>query len=312
MVDVAVAGLGEIGRVHARNLAVHVPGARLVRLVEPVDDVGRRLSTELEVPWSPAYAGALDDPTVDAVVIATPTPLHAEMVIQAAGAGKHVFCEKPLSLDVAAGQAAARAMQEAGLSLQVGFQRRFDPAWVAAAHRIATGQLGDVQLLRIAHRNRRHPHGGSSDRLGSLFVDMAVHDMDSARWLVGEVAELSAVCARGAETAVIVMRFEAGALGVVDNTRTAAYGFECSAEVMGTRATLRVGTNGRSLEQLTPQGLVVELPADHIERHRCAYLDELRHFVHAVRSGQTPDVGAAEANAALALALAAERSLRDR
>jgi myo-inositol 2-dehydrogenase / D-chiro-inositol 1-dehydrogenase len=310
MVGVAVAGLGEIGRLHARNLATQVPGARLVRLADPVPGVGERLSRELGVPWSPAYSDALADPAVDAVVIAAPTPLHAEMVVEAAAAGRHVFCEKPLSLDPAGGRAAACAMRAAGLSLQVGFQRRFEPGWVAAAHRIAAGQLGEVQLLRIAHRNRRHPHGGGTDRLGSLFVDMTVHDMDSARWLVGEVATVSAFEAEGSETAVIVLRFERGALGVIDNTRTAGYGFECSAEVMGTAGTIRLGANGRSLETLTPAGLVVELPADHIERHAPAYLAELRHFVRCLSAGERPEVGAEQANAALELALAAERSLR--
>src|SRR6266545_7420673 len=137
---------------------------------------------------------------------------------------------------------------------------------------------------------------------------MAVHDMDCARWLVGEVAQVSAF--GDGETAVTVLRFESGALGVVDNTRSAGYGFECAAEVMGTDATLRIGTGSgaQNIERLTEDGLLVPLPADHIERHRTAYLEEIRQFVRCIEDGEPPAVGGDAAVAALALALAAEWS----
>jgi myo-inositol 2-dehydrogenase / D-chiro-inositol 1-dehydrogenase len=307
-VGVAVAGLGEIGRLHARNLAGSVRHARLLRVVDQVADLARELGAELQAAWSTSYRDALTDPAVQAVVIATPTPLHAEMVVGAARAGKHAFCEKPLSLDEQGGRAAAAAMEQARRRLQVGFQRRFDPDWMAAKKCIEAGELGSVRLLRISHRNRAHPHGGSGERLGSLFVDMSVHDMDSARWLVGEVAEVSAFA--DGETAVTVLRFENGALGVIDNTRSAGYGFECSAEVMGTDSTLRIGTGSRApdIERLTEDGLLVPLPADHIERHRAAYLEEMREFVRCLEGGEPTAVGGEDAVAALALALAAERS----
>ena len=311
-VGVAVAGLGEIGRLHARNLAGSVPHARLLRVVDQVADLARELGAELQAAWSTSYRDALTDPAVEAVVIATPTPLHAEMVIGAARAGKHAFCEKPLSIDERGGRAAAAAMEKAGRRLQVGFQRRFDPDWMAAKRCIQTGELGAVRLLRISHRNRAHPHGGSSERLGSLFVDMSVHDMDSARWLVGEVAEVSAFA--DGETAVTVLRFDNGGLGVIDNTRSAGYGFECTAEVMGTDSTLRIGTTSRApdIERLTEDGLLVPLPADHIERHRVAYLEEMREFARCLEDGEPTAVGGEDAVAALALALAAERSCAQR
>ncbi len=317
-----MAGLGDIGALHARNLSHLVPGARLVRLVDQAEVLGKRFGEELAVPCSPSYAEALADPEVDAVVIATPTPLHAEMVIAAAARGRHVFCEKPLALDLESGRRAARRTEAAGVCLQVGFQRRFDAGWAAAKQRVDAGDLGEVQLFRVSHRNRGHPHGGRTDRLGSLFVDMSVHDLDSARWLIGEVRALSAFAspswaalARGTDvqTAVIVLRFESDALGIIDNTRAAGYGFDCAAEVMGETSTLRVGTSLRSpdLEWLTAQGLRVELPVDHIESHRAAYLEEMRHFIRSVRSGRASGVGGGDALAALALALAAEQSFAE-
>jgi myo-inositol 2-dehydrogenase/D-chiro-inositol 1-dehydrogenase len=260
------------------------------------------------VPFSTTFEAAVGDPAVAAVVIATPSPLHAGMVEQAARAGKHVFCEKPLSIDLASGERAAALATAAGVILQVGFQRRFDPDFVEARRLIGAGELGDLLLLRMSHRNRMPPHDGPLDgRLGSPFVDMTIHDFDTALWLAGPVAEVSAFAS--ADSTLAVVRFESGALGVIDNTRRAGYGFECAAELVGRSSTLRIGDRARAdgVERLTAAGALTRLPADHIERHCTAYLEELRHFVACVRSGSTPAVGAAEANVALALSLAAER-----
>ncbi len=260
------------------------------------------------MPWSSSYADALAEPAVDAVVIATPTPLHAEMVQEAAAAGRHVFCEKPLSLDVDSGRAATTAARSASVALQVGFQRRFDADFLAARAHVEAGELGPVQLLRISHRNREPPHAGElTGRLGSPFVDMTIHDFDTARWLVGEIAEVNAFASTS--TGVVVARFESGALAVIDNTRAAVYGFECAVELMGERSTLRIGWGAGPpcVEHLTARGRTAPLPADHVQRHRSAYIEELRHFVGCVRSGARPAVGGADSVAALELSLAAER-----
>ena len=263
---------------------------------------------ELRAAWSESFENALADQDLEAVVIATPTPLHARMVEEAAAAGKHVFCEKPLSLDPDSGRSATRAAEAAGVALQVGFQRRFDPDLQAARTIVGAGELGDIQLVRITHRNRVPPHTRElEERLGSAFVDMTIHDFDTARWLAGEIDEVSAFT--GARTQVVIARFANGALGVIDNTRAAAYGYDCAVELMGERSTLRVGSSFATpnVERLTPAGRTVPLPADHIQRHRAAYLEELRHFVACIRSGTRPAVGGADSVAALELSLAAER-----
>lgn len=245
-----------------------------------------------------------------AVVIAAPTPLHAELVERGAAAGKHVFCEKPLSLDVDSGRSATAAADAAGVCLQIGFQRRFDADFVDAKARIDAGELGDVHLLRITHRNRTPPHTGDlTRRLGSSLVDMTIHDFDTARWLVGEIGEVHAFA--NGRNSVVVARFENDALAVIDNTRAAVYGFECAVELVGDRATLRIGWDSvaAGVERLTARGRLAALPADHVERHREAYVEELRQFVACARSGAAPAVGGADAVAALELALAAERCL---
>jgi predicted dehydrogenase len=303
-----VAGLGAIGMLHAGHIAREVPGAQLARVVDQDPALAERAGRELGAPWSAHYRDALEDPDVAGIVIATPTPLHAGMVEQAAAAGKHVLCEKPLSLDAEGGRAASAAASAAGIRLQVGFQRRFDADFLEARRRIAAGELGDVLLLRLSHRNRVPPHDGPlTGRLGSPFVDMTIHDFDTALWLVGPVSEVSAFEAPGSTLAVV--RFEKGALGVIDNTRRAGYGFECSAELIGTRSTLRIGWTRRAsgVQQLTASGALEQLAADHIQCHGAAYVEQTRHFAACVRSGAEPAVGGADSNAALALSLAAER-----
>jgi predicted dehydrogenase len=306
-IGIAVAGLGAIGLLHARHLA-QVPGARLAFVVDKNASLARAAAGELNVPWSTSYEQVLTEPAVDAVVVATPTPLHARMVEQAAAAGKHVFCEKPLSLDVGSGRAATAAARRAEVALQVGFQRRFDADFLAARAHIEAGILGAVQLLRISHRNRLPPHSGDlTGRLGSPFVDMTIHDFDTARWLGGEIAEVNAFSS--ARTEVVVARFESGALAVIDNSRAAVYGFDCAVELMGERSTLRIGwgAGASRVEHLTAGRRTASLPADHVQRHRSAYIEELRHFVACVRSGAPPAVGGADSVAALELSLAAER-----
>ena len=308
MIGLAVIGLGAIGHVHARNLARHVSGAELVLVVDRVAELAEAAAAELDVRWSTSPQDALAEPGVSAIVIAVPTPFHAGLIEGAAAAGQHVFCEKPLALEPAGAQRAVRAARAAGVRLQVGFQRRFDPDFLAAKRHIDAGDVGAVQLLRIAHRNRTPPHEtGLVERLGSIFVDMTVHDFDTARWLVGEVDEVTAFERK--RNAVTVLRFRNGALGIVDNSRYAGYGFECSAEVVGTDSTLRIGGRGRpvDLDVLTACGALSPVAEDHIERHLTAYRDELRHFVACLQEGTEPSVVGEDAIAALELSLLAER-----
>jgi predicted dehydrogenase len=309
-VAVAVAGLGAIGMLHARHLARQECGAHLARVVDQDRALAEGAGRELGAEWSTSYRKAVTDPAVDAVLIATPTPLHAEMVEQAAAAGKHVFCEKPLSLDLEGGRRASAAASAAGIGLQVGFQRRFDPDFVEAKRRIDAGDVGNPLLLRLSHRNRVPPHAGAlGERLGGPLVDMTIHDFDTALWLVGGVKEVRAFATP--DTTIVVARFENGALGVIDNTRRAGYGFECAAELVGTRSTLRIGWDRRAcgVQRLASGELLERLPVDHIECHHAAYLGELRHFIACVRSGAEPAVGAADSIAALSLSLAAEQCL---
>jgi predicted dehydrogenase len=242
-------------------------------------------------------------PGADGVVIAAPTALHADLVERAAAAGVHLFCEKPLGFEVAAARRAVAAADAAGVQLQVGFQRRFDPDWLELAEALQAGELGSLALFRCSHRNAREPE--VSAPLGDLFVDVAIHDLDAVRWLGGEVAELHAWERAG--SACISVRFESGVLGLIDVVRQAGYGFECSAELVGSRATARMSAPPRVA--LLREGRVsAAVAANHAERHDAAYVAELEHFGELVRGAAPRGADGADAVAALTLALLARRS----
>jgi myo-inositol 2-dehydrogenase / D-chiro-inositol 1-dehydrogenase len=313
---VGLAGLGRMGRIHAANLASRCAAARLAAVFDADADVARAVAAEFDVPWTASYAELLE--TTDAVAIATPSGLHAEMVEAAAAAGRPVFCEKPLSLDRGTSLRAVEAVERAGVPLQVGFHRRFDPDWAAVAARIHAGELGEVTLLRSSLRDMDPPDPAFLASSGGFFADVTVHDLDMCRWLAGEVVEVSAhgaaadpafAAAGELDTAVVVVRFASGALGVLDNSRAARYGYECSTEVMGTLATARIDAP-RGPEWRTPGQAAHPLPRDFAQRFPTAYAAELDAFARSVRDGTEPLVTGYDAVAAFDLADAAERSYR--
>ncbi len=269
-----------------------------------------------------SFDSILSDDRVDAVAIATPTGTHAELATRAAQAGKHVFCEKPISLDRAATVRVLDAVAAADRVFQVGFHRRFDPDWAAVAARIRAGDLGEVYLFRTSLRDMTPPKPEFLAGSGGFFVDCTIHDLDTARWLAGEVTEVtahgSALSDPGfaeigdVDTAVVVLRFENGALGVIDESRAAGYGYEASTEVLGSRATARIDDPyDRHYEWRIPGQATHGLPRDFEERFGPAYVNELEHFARCVRDGLTPEPSAADALAAFDLARAAEQSWRE-
>ncbi len=317
-VRLGVAGLGRMGRLHAGNAAA-ARRIELARVVDADEALARKLADDLGCEWSTSFDDLLVDPAIDGVVIATPTPLHVTMIEQAAAAGKHVLCEKPIAFEVDAAARAVDAADSAGVKLQVGFHRRFDPDWAAAQRRIEHGELGDVYLFRTSLRDMAPPPLDYIRSSGGFFVDVTIHDLDTARWLVGEIDEVTAVGAAlsdpafaevgDLDNAIVTLRFANGALGVIDDSRVAGYGYECSTEVVGSKATVRVGDHRRlHTEWLTPGGVRLDWVPDFIERFPQAYRLELEAFAEAIRDDTPPLVSGADGVAALELALACKRS----
>lgn len=323
-VRVAVLGLGRIGSVHAANLAAGPATCQLAAVVDGRSSRAREIGEELGVPWSSDPEAVLSDLNVDAVVVATPTPTHATFIEAAARHAKHVFCEKPVAPDAASARRALAAARAASIHLQVGFQRRFDRDLELVHEAIVAGELGAIRAFRSTHRNAVLPAAANPGALGGLLLDVGIHDFDLARWLVGEIDEVSVVGARvdGTPTsadedavhAVVVLRFANGALGVVELSRAAGYGFEASTEIVGERATVRVGMSHRAngVEVLTPGRVRGDLVTDHAQRHERAFARQLEGFVDAVRAGRRPAVVGEDADAAFMVAAAAGLSLRHR
>jgi myo-inositol 2-dehydrogenase / D-chiro-inositol 1-dehydrogenase len=320
-VRVGLAGLGRMGRIHAANLAGRCPSGQLACVFDTDVEVARRAGEQFEVPWVTSYEDILADDTVDAVAIATPASAHPSLSVRAGRAGKHVFCEKPISLDRSETVQTIEALHAAGVIFQVGFHRRFNPDWVAVTGRMRAGELGEVHLFRTSLRDMTAPKLEFLDRSGGFFVDVTIHDLDTARWMVGEIVEVSAygsaLCDPGIaaigdiDTAVVVVRFESGALGVIDNSRAAGYGYECSTEVMGTKATARIDhPEHRHYEWRTPGWAARGLARDFEQRYPWAYAGELESFARCSRDGLPPEVTGYDALAAFDLAHAAAESWR--
>jgi myo-inositol 2-dehydrogenase/D-chiro-inositol 1-dehydrogenase len=320
-VSVALAGLGRMGRIHAGNLATRCPSARLACVFDLDEEAAGEVARELEVPAAPSFNEVLADDRIDAVAIATPTGSHAELITRAAAAGKHVFCEKPVSLHRDASVAAIEAARTAGVKLQIGFHRRFDPDWVAAMGRIEAGELGKVHLFRTSLRDMKPPPVQFLTGSGGFFVDVTIHDLDTARWMAGEIVEVSAHGSAlsdpafaeigDIDTAVVVVRFQHGGLGVIDDSRAAGYGYECSTEVMGTLATARIDhPQARHYEWRTPGWAAWPLVRDFEQRYPFAYAAELESFSRCVRDDLPPKVTGFDALAAFDLARAAETAWR--
>lgn len=317
----AVAGLGRMGRLHAENLARRCRCAELAAVFDLRGDLAQKVSEELGTRAAASYEELLDDPSIDAVVIASPTCAHAEMALAAGRAGKPVFCEKPLSLERDATVEIVGELSRAGVPLQVGFHRRFDPALSAAAARLRAGELGEVLLFRASQRDMAPPAPEFLAGSGGIFIDMGVHDFDTARWLVGEVESVSAHGSAWADpafaasdpyhTVVVVLHFASGALGAIDVSRVAGYGYESSLELMGEKATVRVqdpfsvgyewrvaGSASRPLVETFGQ------------RYQAAFAEELEHFARTVRAGVEAEPSGLDALAAFDIAGAAAEACR--
>lgn len=318
---VGVAGLGRIGALHASNLFGEVPFARLVAVADIDETRARQTGERYGAAWTTDVDALLTDDSVDAIVIATPTPSHPDHVEAAAAAGKAIFCEKPLGLDEQRTRELLAVVERTGVPLQVGLHRRFDPDTTAAHDLVANGRVGAPYFFRTSLRDMT-PQPIEYIRVsGSFFVDVSIHDLDLARWLIGEIVEISATGSSVSDPAyaelgtvdqaVIVVRFENGALGVIDNSRIAGYGYEASTEVVGAEATLRIEHSNRTnLSVLRDQTARRDHVGDFVERFRDAYRLELVSFVDAVRKGQPVAVDGWDALAAFTLATAADRSWR--
>ena len=324
-VGVAVVGVGTLGKRHAENLRRAVPGAQLVTLADSDGIRASQVAAELEVEHScDSIERLVERNDVQAVVIASPSKYHARGIQVAAQAGKHVFCEKPLALTLEDADAALNSVARAGVQLQIGFMRRYDPAYASARKRIEAGEIGDPVIFKSVGRDKQPPPPSflQSNVNGTLFSDAAIHDFDLVRWLMGD--EVAAVhsfaglvaCAELAEfndidACLVNLRLTRGGLGHVEAFRKATYGYDIRTEVLGTQGALQVGYLQQTANLvLTNAGISYDVVDHWLGRFADAYLNEIRSFVGAVLAGKPVWPTADDGRRALAVALAAELSYR--
>lgn len=325
-VPVGVIGLGRMGQIYARHLAQSIAEARLVYVSDVLEDRARGLASELGVEaWSTDYRDLLASPAVEAVFVTSPTSTHRQVVVAAAEAGKAVFCEKPIALTLEDTDQMLAAVDRAGVMFQVGFMRRYDAGYQAAKRQIEAGTIGKPVTFKAVGRDPFCPdlNYARPDVSGGLILDMAIHDFDLARWLMAD--EVKRVYAEGGtlafpqlntvgdiDNAVINLLFEGGALGNVEVSRNAMYGYDIRTEILGTEGGLNIGYYQQTpLLILTRHGICHDMVPYIIERFGAAYQAQAKDFVGRVMTDQPPAVTGADARAALVIGLAATRSFKE-
>lgn len=326
-VKIGLLGAGRIGKLHGENLAHSVPNAELYAVADPyIDDATCAWAANLGASYySRDPEQIFRDPAVDAVFICSSTATHADFIIRAAQAGKHIFCEKPIATDIGKIAEALDTVRQTGVKLQIGFVRRFDHNHKTVHDTVASGRLGKPHIVRVTSRDPDHQSMDYIKVSGGIFLDMTIHDFDMVRYLAGsEVTEVTAYGAAlsGAgydkyddvDTAVVMMKFENGALGVIDNSRAAHYGYDQRTEVHCDKGCVQVA-NDRSNTAMISSAEGVELAKPtwfFLERYNDAFIAEAKEFVAAIRDDTDVPVNGFDGLQPVRIAMAAEKSLREK
>ncbi len=325
-VRIGLIGAGRIGRLHGNNLATAVPGAELTAVADVL------LNEEMKA-WALGLKAArvtddplevIRDPEIDAVFICSSTDSHGTLMIEAARAGKHIFCEKPIHTEVDVIREALEEVKKAGVKLQVGFVRRFDHNHKKVRDVVASGRLGRPHIVKVTSRDPEAQPIEYVATSGGIFMDMTIHDFDMVRYLSG--SEVTEVCAYGsvmidpriaefgdADTAIVMLKFENGAIGVIENSRAARYGYDQRTEVHGDKGCVQVGNDLIDTSMIsTAEGVLCERPAwFFLERYNQAFIDEAKAFVEAILEDREPPVTGIDGLMPVYIAKAAERSYRE-
>lgn len=319
---IGIIGAGRIGKLHANNLVNRVPDAELVAVSDVYAPAAKELAEKLNIPkWYDDYRRILEDRDIDAVFICSSTDTHSPISIEAARAGKHIFCEKPIDHDLDKIKVVLDEVERAGVKYQVGFNRRFDRNFKHVHEVVQNGGIGDVQIVKVTSRDPEAPPLSYVKVSGGIFVDMTIHDFDMVRYLSGsEVTEVSAVgaClvnpeigeAGDVDTCIITLRFANGALGVIDNSRQAVYGYDQRIEVFGSKGCITADNETPNNTTLyTADGVTKEKPLwFFLERYNDAFIAEENAFVDACLNDRPTAVGAFDGLQPVRIAIAAKES----
>ena len=322
MLRFGLLGGGRIGKIHGGNIAAS-PDARLVAVADAIPAAAESLA-EATGAGVRSVAEILKASDIDAILIGTPTDTHADLIEQAAKAGKAVFCEKPVDLDAKRIEACLKVVEAAGIPLMIGFNRRFDPNFAALKARLDAGAIGAVEMVTITSRDPAPPPVSYITRSGGLYRDMMIHDLDMARFLLGEepveIHALGSVKvdpeigkAGDVDTAMVMLKTASGKLCQISNSRRATYGYDQRIEVHGAGGMLSAGNIHETTVELAGKGGFTRDPVQNffLERYAGAYRAELAAFIAAVSSGKAPSPSGRDGLAAQRLADAATKSAQE-
>jgi len=326
MISLGIIGAGRIGKVHAQSIMNHITSARLKTIADPFmnEETEASLRALGVSDCTKDYKKILNDPEIDAVLICSSTNTHADISLEAIAAGKHVFCEKPVSQDIAKIREVMEKLKGTKLKYQVGFNRRFDHNFEAVRAAVANGDVGDVHIVRITSRDPAPPPPEYAAVSGGMFLDMTIHDFDMVRYLTA--SDVVEVFANGAvlvdpligkagdiDTAIISLKMANGALAVIDNSRKAAYGYDQRAEVFGSKGQASVSNDTNSSLILSSEnGIHAEKPLYFfLERYMASFTKEVRMFVQAIEQDCPVPVDINDGLQPVLIAAAALRSLKE-
>jgi myo-inositol 2-dehydrogenase/D-chiro-inositol 1-dehydrogenase len=323
---IGLIGAGRIGKLHAELLTAHVPAAEIKTVAEIyIEEVKEWANQNRILNLTTNYADILNDAEIEAVLICSSTDTHARLITEAADAGKHIFCEKPIDFNIEKIKQALASVKAAGVKLQIGFNRRFDHNFKKVHELVASGNVGDVHIVKITSRDPAPPPNEYLKVSGGIFLDMTIHDFDMARFL--SLSEVEEVYAQGAvlidpaigdlgdvDTAIITLKFKNGAVGVIDNSRQAVYGYDQRVEVFGSKGCVEVKNDYPNSATLsTAEGVVSEKPLYFfLERYEMSYVEELKAFVDAVANDQEPAVTGNDGLQPVLIGVAALKSLTEK
>ncbi|CAG7839836.1 inositol 2-dehydrogenase [Clostridium botulinum C] len=326
MLKVGIIGAGRIGKVHTESITKYVPNAEVKAIADPfMNDATAEWAKSMGVKEVyKDYKEILNDPEIEAVLVCSSTNTHSEISIEALRAGKNVFCEKPVDHDLGRIKNVLEEVKKSGKKFQVGFNRRFDHNFKAIKDAVLAGKVGDPHIIRVTSRDPEAPPAEYVKVSGGIFLDMTIHDFDMVRFLSG--SEVEEVYANGAvlvdpaigeagdiDTAIITLKFANGALGVIDNSRRAAYGYDQRAEVFGSKGAVATANDTLSTAVIsTEEGISSEKPLYFfLERYMQSFAEEIRQFVNAIVNDTEVPVNANDGLQPVLIGLAAKKSLEE-
>jgi len=310
---------------HAEHLAYRIPDANIIAIADIRMDAAERCGADLQIPSAVQdHREIMENPDIEAVIICSSIDTHAQMIEEAAAAGKHIFCEKPIDFDLARIDRALEAVDKAGVKLQIGFNRRFDPNFKRVREMVTAGKIGTPHILRITSRDPEPPPIEYVKVSGGIFLDMTIHDFDMARYLIG--SEVSEIYAAGGvmvdpeigkagdiDTAVITLRFANGTIGTIDNSRRAVYGYDQRVEVFGSEGMIAVSNNSpHTAVYSNAEGVHSSLPLFFfIERYTDSYIAEMKAFMECIQQDKTPPVTGIDGRVPVVMGYAAKKSYEE-